>query len=124
MTMSIPNTRMGQHLITFFCTLLRNKGKKPIILEITPKAKTKVLKCPPGMKKPEYKKWCTNKAIELLESREDPREERFITCMECATKGKKDDMGDTICQAEAFIKIIESDMFEYPKPIKEELQEN
>ena len=118
MTMSIPNTRMGQHLITLFCRMVRNKGKRPIILEITPKAKTKVLKCPAGMKKYEYKKWCVNKAIELLESRDNDYEEKFITCIECATKGKKDDMGDVICQSEAFARIVKSDIFEYPKPIK------
>ena len=28
MTMSIPNTRMGQHLISFFCTTVRNKRKE------------------------------------------------------------------------------------------------
>lgn len=120
MTVSIPNTRMGQHLITYFCTITRNKGKRPIIMEITPKAKTKVLKCPPELagNKPAYKKWCVKEAIRILDRRDNPDEESFITCIECATKGKKDDMGDTVCQAEAGILIMKSDLFPYPKPIK------
>ena len=122
MTMSIPNTRMGQHLITFFSTFLRNKGKRPRIVEIVSTAKTRVLKCPKGMKKPEYKKWCHRKAIDLLEQRDEPAEEQFITCLECAKK--KDDMGDTICQAEAFYSLIISDLYDYPKPIKGKPEEN
>ena len=70
------------------------------------------------MKKYDYKKWCVSKSIELLEARDNAHEEKFITCIECATKSKKDDMGDVVCQSEAFARIIKSDIFEYPKPIK------
>lgn len=120
MTMSIKNTRMGQHLITFFCTMLRNKGNKPIIIEITSQAKTKVLQCP-VRKKTEYKKWCKNKAIELLENRDDPKEDKFITCIEIAKKG--DDLGDSVAQLEALFELLDSGIYDYPKPIKREKDE-
>lgn len=118
MTISTQNTRMGQHLITFFSTFLRNKGKRPIIMEFSNQAKTKLLKCPPKMKKPDYKKWCYRKAIDLLESRDNEAEEKYIECL-TITK-KKDDMGDAICQGETFIMAIETDFYDYPKPQKKE----
>jgi len=121
MAISTQNTRMGQHLITFFCTFLRNKGKRPIIMEFSNQAKTKLLKCPSKMKKPDYKKWCHRKAVELLESRDNEEEEKYIERLTVAKK--KDDMGDAICQGETFIMSIETDFYVYPKPQKKEKEE-
>jgi len=115
MAISYQNTRMGQHLITFFTTITRDKGNLPVVMEFSPKAKTKVLDCPPGMKKPEYKKWCYHKAVDLLKKRDSPDEQKFIDCIEIAKK--KDDMGDTICQAESWWRIIKSGLFSYPEPV-------
>lgn len=118
MIISTQNTRMGQHLITFFCTFLRNQGKRPIIMEFSNKAKTKLLKCPAKMKKPDYKKWCHQKAIELLEIRDNEDEEKYINYLR--TIKKKDDVGDVICQGEVFIMSIETDFYDYPKPQKKQ----
>ena len=119
MVLSTPNTRMGQHLITFFLTFLRNKGNRPIIVEIASTAKTRILKCPKGMKKPEYKKWCHTKAVLLLESRDTEHEEKYINLLTGIKK--KDDVGDAVCQSEAFIQLQKMDIYPYPKPIKRKL---
>ncbi len=121
MVMSTPNTRMGQHLITFFCTFLRNKGNRPIIMEIASTCKTRMLKCPPGMKKREYKKWCHAEAIRLLELRDEDHEEKFIGLLEGIKK--KDDVGDVVCQEEAFFRIIKQGIHRYPEPIKKPKKE-
>jgi hypothetical protein len=70
------------------------------------------------MKKPEYKKWCYKKAISLLEERDEEAEEKYIVCIESAKK--KDDMGDSICQSEACYILMKSNLYDYPRPVKEE----
>ena len=114
MAISYSNTRMGQHLITFFMTYLRNKGNRPIIIEFNSQSKTRLLGCPKGLKKPEYKVWCKDKALELLKSRNSEYEQKFINCLEKAKK--KDDMGDAICQAEAWITVFGGEGIKIPKP--------
>ena len=44
MAISYDNTRMGQHLITFFMTFLKNKGNRPIIIEFNSQSKNKVIR--------------------------------------------------------------------------------
>lgn len=104
------NTRVGQHLMSYFMTRLRNKGNRAWIIEITSKAKTTQLGCP-KMDKPSYKKWCANRAIDFLEQRQDPNEDMFIESLKTAKK--KDDMGDVVCQYKAWdiLNIHEVDVF-------------
>ena len=113
------NTRVGQHLMTYFMTRLRNKGNRPWIIEITAKAKTNSLGCP-KMDKPAYKKWCANRAIDLLQQRKSKDERMFISSLRNAKK--KDDMGDVICQYEAWdlIGVNEVEDCIDLSPIKEE----
>lgn len=114
MAISYDNTRMGQHLITFFMTFLKNKGNRPIIIEFNSQSKTRLLGCPKGLKKPEYKVWCREKAIELLKSRGE-REEKFINFLK--NSKKKDDMGDAICQCEAWLMVYKGEAIQVPKPV-------
>lgn len=112
MSISYNNTRMGQHLITFMSTMLKNKGNRPLILEYNSQTKTKLLNCPKRMKKPEYKKWCKQKAKELLALNKDQEHEaQFITNLDI---GKGDDMGDAVCQFFTWIKIMEDDAYFVP----------
>jgi len=116
MIVSTQNTRMGQHLQTYFLTSLRNKGKRSIIMEFTSKAKTRVLKCPPEKmkQKKDYKKWCAEKAVSILRERDNESEEKYILFLESVKK--KDDVGDVICQLEAWKILIDSGIYPYPKP--------
>ena len=76
--------------------------------------KTRLLGCPKGLKKPEYKVWCREKAIELLKSRGE-REEKFINFLK--NSKKKDDMGDAICQCEAWLMVYKGEAIQVPKPV-------
>lgn len=108
MTISYDNTRMGQHLITYFMTKLKNRGNMPHVIEFNSQAKTRMLGCPKGMKKQQYKRWCKQKAIEFLSSRSNQEHEKeFSRQIKTATKG--DDMGDTVCQCYAWIMLLEGD---------------
>ena len=96
-------------------TMLKNKGNRPIIIEFNSQSKTRLLGCPKGLKKPEYKVWCREKASELLKSRENESEEKFINCLEKAKK--KDDMGDAVCQCEAWLMVYSGEAITVPKPV-------
>lgn len=106
MTISYDNTRMGQHMITYFMTKLKNRGNMPHVIEFNSQAKTRMLGCPKGMKKQQYKRWCKQKAIEFLNSRSNQEHEKeFARQIKTATKG--DDMGDTVCQCYAWVMLLE-----------------
>jgi hypothetical protein len=115
MAISYDNTRMAQHLITYFMTKLKDQGNRPLIIEFNSQSKTRLLDCPKGMKKPQYKKWCREKAISLLEERKSKKEEKFITCLKVVKKG--DDMGDAVCQMYAWMKVMNGESVFVPKPI-------
>ncbi len=121
MAISYHNTRMGQHLLTFFMTMLKNSGNRPIIIEFNSQSKTRLLGCPKGLKKPEYKVWCKEKAVELLKSRENDSEDKFINCLEKSKK--KDDMGDAICQCEAWLMVYNGEAISVPKPVSRTQEE-
>lgn len=116
MTVSYDNTRLAQHLISYLMTSMKNLGNRPIIIEITSQAKTKLLECPKGLKKYYYKKWCCDKALEYLKSRENTKEESFIQKIESSKK--KDDMGDAICQYYAWLKIMQGEYNRPTMPVK------
>ena len=91
MAVSYDNTRMAQHLITYFTTKLKDKGNRPLVIEFNSQSKTRLLECPKGLKKHQYKKWCKEKAVELLKERNSDKEEKYIEIIQ-KTK-KADDMG-------------------------------
>jgi len=117
MTVNYDLVRMGQHLISYFLTKLKNKGNRPLIIEITSQAKTKLLDCPKGLSKYQYKKWCTSEAIKSLKEKgQEDNEKDFIFKLQNAKKS--DDMGDSISQFFALIKIIEGEYNRPTLPIK------
>jgi len=116
MTVSYDNTRMCQHLISYFMSTYKNKGNRPLIIEITSQAKTRLLECPKGLSKYQYKKWCANKAIKYLEDRGGEKEENFIDSIKGSKK--KDDMGDAICQYYAWMKIMDGEAIKPTLPTK------
>jgi len=95
-----PALRISQHVITYFMEHLRDLPQLPIILELDPKTKGRLLGAPPNLTKPLLKIWSTDKAREILERRGDSRSIRTLN-----NAGKKgDDLGDTVTQMEALAK--------------------
>ena len=115
MAISYTNTRMGQHLITYFLTSLKDKGNRPMVIEFNSQSKTRMLGCPKGMKKPEYKKWCRETASKLLIERNSEHENQFLDCLK--NQKKADDMGDAICQYKSWILVMNGEGLSIPKPI-------
>lgn len=113
------NTRMGQHLITYFLTKFKNKGNKPIVIEISSQAKYRLLEGPIGTEKTERKKWAATKSIELLRARKNDEVELEFIC-EIESSTKRDDMGDAITQYQAFFKILEGKFARPTMPVRAE----
>lgn len=90
-------TRMGQHLITHLLMTVADQGFRPLIIEIDSRVKTQMLGAPPGMDKPQRKKWCLSKAIEIIKSRGESEVLALLT-----KPGKRDDHGDVICYDEVW----------------------
>jgi hypothetical protein len=84
--------RMGQHIISTLMFLLKDKGNRPIIIEIDSRTKTQMLNAPKGMDKPARKKWAHAKGVEFLRIDGDTAWANYV---ENAKKG--DDHGDVIC---------------------------
>lgn len=87
--------RFSAATLTFFIDNLTNAEFLPIILEVDPKMKGKMLKSPPGINKNQLKRWSVETAAEICWSREDPYLARF------QKRGKRDDIADTITQERA-----------------------
>jgi len=108
--------RMSQHIITYLCLGVKNRGYRPLIIEIDPHLKSRLLHAPGKMKKPELKKWCRQKALDVLSARGDNVGHDAILKV-----GKGDDMGDTVCQCEAWWVILCGQLHAPPLPHFSEL---
>jgi major membrane immunogen (membrane-anchored lipoprotein) len=89
--------RVEQHTVSYFSFVCRDQGKLPSIISVCPQLKGKMLGIPKGCNEKQTKQWAIEKGFELLEKRKDD----FSIEVLKATK-KKDDLGDTVCQREAF----------------------
>lgn len=96
------SVRISQHLISYFLLILRDSALNPVIVEVDPHLKAKMLNGPKGIGKRELKKWSRNTAREISTIRGD----LFSLDVMNKAKGKEDDLADTICQIEAFFKLI------------------
>lgn len=94
--------RVSQHIISYFITKTGNWPKHPSVIEFDSGLKTNLLGAPLGLDKPGRKKWCRVKALELLTRRND------ITAITKFNQSKKkDDLGDIVCQAEAYCILLD-----------------
>lgn len=93
--------RMGQHLTTYIMCNVRNKGHRPLILELDSHLKTRLLNAPPKMTKPQRKKWAHEIGIKFLEA---SGEINVANMLRGCSKG--DDHGDTICYEKVIILIL------------------
>src|SRR5258706_1113903 len=57
--------RLSSHIIAILCVFLKNKGNRPLIIELDPRLKSRLLGRPPGMKKKDLKKSASGKAREF-----------------------------------------------------------
>lgn len=93
--------RMGQHITTYLMTVIRNKGCRPLIVELDPHTKTRMLNAPPKMTKPQIKAWCRLAAIHFLKVNGEPHIAEFLE-----KQRKGDDMGDVVCYEKCMILIL------------------
>ena len=87
--------RLSSHIIAIMCTLLKDRGNRPIIIEMDPKLKSRLLGAPP-LKGDKLKKWCSVKAREKLEEERDTESLKFMD--DCAETSKDYDLADVKCQ--------------------------
>ncbi len=106
MFINMTTLTLMQHLISVMYFSLKDMGMCPLIIEFSPELKTKILGAPTTVKtKPDRKKWCVEKAYEILCDR---GEEGYATSLfktrskKGEGKNKKDDRADGVCMARAF----------------------
>lgn len=103
LSFAYDNVRISSHIICALCTFLRNKGNRPLIFEIDPKLKSRLLGAPAMRKKDELKKWSIKKACEFFTEEGDIISLDFMR--DLAKTRKSDDIGDAKCQLEA-LKVL------------------
>lgn len=89
--------RISQHTISYFMLTLRQMAYPAWIIELSPTTKGLYLNGPRTSNKRDLKNWARDKARQILTSRGD---QGSLQVMDYH-KSKQDDLGDTICQAEA-----------------------
>lgn len=103
---NVRTYRDMQHLITYFQFF---PFKYPChIVELSSKVKTKYLKCPPSITGPKIKKWCIDKAEEIIELIDDQLGIDTFQMLR-DENDKLDEVGDIICQPEAFMQLVAID---------------
>jgi hypothetical protein len=91
-------TRMMQHALSFFMTHLRDMPLMPMIMEVDPQLKGKMLGAPKGCRGTDLKNWAVEKALEILTVRDD----QVSLAILAKNKRKMDDLSDTVVQEEAW----------------------
>lgn len=95
--------RVSQHAITYFMLKTKDKPLLPVIMDVDPKLKSRILDAPPYLNSTGLKKWAIDEAINLLTIRDD---QKGLEIMRSATASKKDDLADTVVQCEAVCRYL------------------
>jgi len=90
-------TAVFNQTISYFTMFLMGSPFTPMIIEVSPKLKGKVLGVPKGTKGKDLKKWAVVTAADILQKKGDIQSLDQINRIT-----KKDDLSDTVCQEEAF----------------------
>lgn len=109
--------RLCQHIITFLSLYVKNQGLKPLIIEIDPKFKSKLLGAPTHMTYAELKKWAWENAVNILKKYNDNDTVNMIL-----NTTKKDDYGDVICYTEAWWIVLNQGLYSIPMMASELLK--
>lgn len=97
--------RLSQHLITYFVELSKRLDNRPLVVEISSKAKSKCLGAPKGMNRNALKEWDVETAYNFLTKRNDSLSLKVIDSFR-----KKDDLADTVLQIEALWILFRLDL--------------
>ncbi len=95
--------RVSQHIISYFILHSTKSLFNPVVIEISSKLKGKKLNAPPNLNEYGLKRWSEEKGEKILRIRGDRKGLKILE----TTKGKTDDLTDTILQIEAFCIICE-----------------
>lgn len=90
-------SRIAQHTISHFLLRLANTDLLPVIIELDPKMKGKILGAPKNISDKQLKSWAVEMARNLLTQRND----KFSLDVLTYFAKKQDDLSDTVCQIEA-----------------------
>jgi hypothetical protein len=107
----LPNNyqsvRVSQHVLTYVLVKLKDAQYLPIIAEVHPSLKGKMLSAPSNINSNGLKKWAVEKAIEICEQRDETSSAETIR-KERGARGqtKGDDLADTILQIEAVMMMV------------------
>lgn len=106
MAINYKSTRIFQHILTYFLIMVSTFHYPSMIMEISPKLKSRILGAPKGLVKTELKKWDIQKALQILEWRNDQAAIQIIKDHKGKSKTKADDLADTVIQMEAWFILV------------------
>lgn len=106
MAINYKSTRIFQHVLTYLTIMVTTFRHPCIIIDISPKLKGKILGAPKKLTQTELKTWGIEKALQILEWRNDQPTIQFIKHHRGRTKTKADDLADTIIQIEAWFILV------------------
>jgi hypothetical protein len=99
-------TRIFQHILTFFMMTAPTFNHSCVVMDILTKVKGKVLGAPKNLNYNGLKAWGIEKAIQLLEWRNDQFALDVIKYHKGKSKTKADDLADTVIQIEAWFILV------------------
>lgn len=111
-------TRIYQHLMTLFITLMPSFAHYCILMDISPKLKGKILGAPKGLNYNGLKKWGIEKSLELLSWRGDQWSRQTIEYHRGKSETKGDDLADTVIQMEAWFMLLGGIVTQPPNSIQ------
>ncbi len=106
LAVNYKSTRIYQHVITFFMVHAPSFQNYCMIVDVNPKLKGDILNAPKKLNYNELKAWSIQKAIEILQSRNDTISLSIIANHQGKSKTKADDLADTVIQLEALIQVL------------------
>jgi hypothetical protein len=106
LSFAYDNVRIQSHITCALCIFLKNIGNRPLIIEMDPKLKTRLLGAPPMKDKKQIKQWAIDKACEFFTEEGDMESLQFIK--DLSKIRKSDDIADAKCYLKALEILYES----------------
>jgi hypothetical protein len=112
LTTNYNMVRMSQHTLSYFLNLLKAVKHTCFIVEIESRIKSNELGGAAGLKGKQLKQWAVDRATELLTWRNDT-----FSLQVMQERKKKDDLADTVVQAEALCSMWKLPLTKRVEPI-------
>jgi hypothetical protein len=106
LSFAYDNVRIQSHITCALCIYLKDKGNRPLIIEMDPKLKTRLLGAPAMKDKKQIKQWAIDKACEFFTEEGDLESLQFMK--DLAKIRKSDDIADTKCYLKALEILLNS----------------